>query len=272
MPLAQKTIQRLHNQYGRWALVTGATSGIGEALARELAAAGFHLVLTGRREALLQQLCDELSSRFGNKALAVVGDLSKEADIAQLIEATNTLPIGMAVLNAGFGTSGPLLKVNIEEELNLIELNCKTVLRLSQHYAQHMKEGGRKGALVLLSSMVAFQGVPFAANYAASKAYVQSLGEALARELKPEGINVLCAAPGPVNSGFADRANMRMGQALSPEQIAVPIIQAIGKKQTVLPGFLTKLLVYNLRTVPRWAKVRIMEKVMGGFTKHQLGT
>ena len=120
-----------------------------------------------------------------------------------------------------------------------------------------------------MASLVGFQGTPFAAHYAATKAYVQSLAEALSVELKPEGIDVLAAAPGPVSSGFASRANLQMGATLKPEGIAVPILNALGNKQTVLPGFLTKFLVYALRTAPRWGKVRIMKLVMGGMTKHQ---
>ena len=111
--------------------------------------------------------------------------------------------------------------------------------------------------------------MPSAAHYAATKAYVQSLGEALRLELKPEGIDVLCAAPGPVETGFSERADMKMGMALTAKDVGVPILSAIGRKTTVKPGFLTKLLFFNLGMVPRWAKVRIMGKVMGGFTKHQ---
>ncbi|UPT68195.1 MAG: SDR family NAD(P)-dependent oxidoreductase [Sphingobacteriales bacterium JAD_PAG50586_3] len=122
-----------------------------------------------------------------------------------------------------------------------------------------------------MSSMVAFQGVPYAAHYAATKAYVQTFAEALAVELKPYGVDVLAAAPGPVKSGFSSRANMKMDLALTPEQVGVPILKALGRKTTVLPGFLTKLLVYSLRTVPRWGKIRIMKMVMGGMTQHQRG-
>ncbi len=120
-----------------------------------------------------------------------------------------------------------------------------------------------------MSSMVAFQGVPYSANYVATKAYVQSLAEALAIELKPLGVDVLAAAPGPVESGFEQRANMKMSVSLKPSQIGVPILKALGRKTTVLPGLLTKILVYSLRTVPRWGKIKIMEKVMGGMTEHQ---
>ena len=118
--------------------------------------------------------------------------------------------------------------------------------------------------------MVAFQGVPYAANYAASKAFVQSLGEALAIELKGDGIDVLSAAPGPVATGFAKRANMKMDMTLKPEDISLSIVKAIGRRKTILPGFLTKFLVFKLRMPPRWAKTIIMGKVMAGFTKHQM--
>jgi short-subunit dehydrogenase len=117
--------------------------------------------------------------------------------------------------------------------------------------------------------MVAFQGVPYSANYAATKAYVQSLAEALAIELKPSGVDVLAAAPGPVSSGFEQRANMKMYMSLKPLDVGVPILKALGRKSTVLPGLLTKLLIYSLRTIPRWGKVKIMKMVMDGMTKHQ---
>ena len=122
-----------------------------------------------------------------------------------------------------------------------------------------------------MSSLVSFQGVPFAANYAATKAYVQSLAEAIGEELKPFGVDVLAAAPGPVKTGFGQRANMNMDLALTAQDISLPILKALGRKQTVLPGLLTKVLTYSLSTVPRWGKVKIMQKVMGGMTSHQRG-
>jgi len=88
-------------------------------------------------------------------------------------------------------------------------------------------------------------------------------------ELKPFGIDVLAAAPGPVDSGFGQRADMKMGKALKPSAIAIPILKALGRQTDVIPGLLSKILVYSLRTVPRWVKIRIMQKVMGSFTKHQ---
>jgi short-subunit dehydrogenase len=99
---------------------------------------------------------------------------------------------------------------------------------------------------------------------------VQSLAEGLAVELKPYNVDVLAVAPGPVRTGFEARANMKMNVALNPNQISILTLEALGKKTTVLPGFLTKLLTYSLSSVPRWAKVQIMKRVMGGMTAHHL--
>ncbi len=269
MSTSKKTVNRLKKNYGTWILITGATSGIGKELATHFAKSGFNLVITGRRVEELNQLSAEFKDVYKVQTLAVPGDLSLESDVDDLLIKSNHLPIGIVILNAGYGTSGKLINADLKTELNMIDLNCKSVLKMVHHFSNKMTSESRKGALVLLSSMVAFQGVPNAANYAASKAYVQSLGEGLARELKPMGIDVLCAAPGPVASNFSKRANMKMGASLSPKDVAQPIVNAIGRRNTVLPGLLTKVLVYNLRLLPRWGKIRIMEKVMHGFTKHQ---
>lgn len=269
MKINQRTINRLKKNYGDWVLITGATAGMGQEMALKFGEAGFNLVITGRREKRLQVLATKLFDLYQVETIPIAGDLSLQADVDALIKETAHLPIGVAVLNAGFGTSGKFADADIEKEINMLDLNCKALMLLTYHFANKMKALPQKGAIVLLSSMVAFQGVPNAAHYAATKAYVQSLGEALAVELKPEGIDILCAAPGPVASGFSERANMKMGMALKPEEVGVPMIKAIGKRSTTLPGFLTKFLVYNLRMTPRWAKIRIMGKVMGGFTAHQ---
>lgn len=120
---------------------------------------------------------------------------------------------------------------------------------------------------MLFGSIVGFQGVPNAAHYAATKAYVQSFGEALAVELKPLGIDVLVSAPGPTHSGFAGRAGMTMGAALTPAEVARGTLRALGRRTTALPGLLTKVLTWSLATAPRWLRVRIMGGIMTGMTK-----
>lgn len=261
--------QRLRDKYGPWAVVTGASSGIGLELARQLADAGVNLVLNARNAVRLQQVAHGLREK-GIEVRAVVADLSEPAGVEQVIREVRGLDIGLLINNAGFGTSGLLTDASLHAEISMLRVNCEAVLSLTHYFAQRFRDR-KRGGIVFLSSIVAFQGVPYAAHYAATKAYVQSLAEALAIELKPFGVDVLAAVPGPVESGFGDRANMRMGKALTPEQVGVPILNALGRQTQVVPGILSKVLVYALKTVPRFVKTRIMQQVMGGFTKHQRG-
>ena len=266
--LPDKEKNRINNTYGPWAVVTGATSGIGLALADCLADAGLHLVLVARNQQQLQLTSVNFQKKYGIKTIIQPADLSTPEGCQLVIHACRDLETGLFIGSAGYGTSGLFIHNDIENERDMLRVNCEGVLVLTHHFARYFAERQR-GGIILLSSLVAFQGVPYSANYAATKAYVQSLAEALAVELKPYHVDVLAAAPGPVASGFGSRANMKMDFSLTPEQVAPPTLRALGRKSTVLPGFLSILLVNALRTVPRWAKVQIMKMIMGGMTKHQ---
>jgi uncharacterized protein len=268
MQLSTALKQRLFSKYGPWALVSGATSGIGFEIATRLAEAGLNVVLHGRNRELLTQHAATLTSQFSIETKVVQSNLSTQEGITTLIDGIQGVDIGLLVASAGYGTSGEWLASNLEAEIDMLRVNCEALMVLTHHFSQLFAQQ-KRGGIILMSSMVGFQGTPYAAHYAATKAYVQSLAEALSVELKSAGVDVLAAAPGPVSSGFADRANMQMGKAMAPSQIGIPILRALGRRQTVLPGMLTKVLVGALRTVPRWAKVRIMKLVMGGMTQHQ---
>lgn len=270
MKLSKAAQRRLREKYGPWAVVTGASSGIGRELAEQLAQAGLNLLIHSRQLDELEKIAAEWRGRWGIEVQAVAADLSEPAGAAKIIAAAEGLPVGLLIASAGFGTSGLFIRSQLEAEIAMLQTNCAAVLTLSHHFSKAFAEQGR-GGIILMSSIVAFQGVPNAAHYAATKAYIQSLAEALAIELKPLGVDVLAAAPGPVRSGFGQRADLRMDLALTPQQVGAPILEALGRRKTVLPGRLTKFLVYSLRALPRWGKVRIMQQVMGGMTKHQAG-
>jgi short-subunit dehydrogenase len=260
--------ERLRTRYGPWAVVTGASSGIGREMALVLAEAGFELVLVARSKATLEQLAANLAKRYGVEARAVACDLAHGAGIGAIESATRDLDVGLLVAAAGFGTSGPFLEASIEIELEMLDVNCRAVFEMSQRFGRRFARRGR-GGLVLMSSIVGFQGTPNAAHYAATKAYVQTLAEALHVEPAPLGVDVLASAPGPTHSGFAARAGMRMGMALDPKDVARPTLDALVRRSTtVLPGTLTKLLTYSLAPLPRRARVWIMGRVMGGMTKN----
>lgn len=268
MKLSNSEKNRLLNKYGQWAVVTGASSGIGLELAERLAEAGLHLVIISRRAEELEKLAERFRNTYNIQVKVVASDVADSEGQQKIMHTTQDLDIGLFVASAGFGTSGLFVEANVADEVNMLRVNCEALLILTHHYSKLFAKNGR-GGIILMSSLVGFQGVPYAASYAATKAYVQSLAEALSEELRPYKVDVLAAAPGPVKSGFESRANMRMDMSITPAQIGIPILKALGRQSTVLPAFLTKFLVYSLRTVPRWGKVKIMKLVMGGMTKHQ---
>lgn len=268
MKLSNSEKMRLKSKYGEWAIVTGASSGIGLALAECLAEAGLNLVINARRLDKLQEVESTLKSKYSVGIKVIDADVSEPGGIEKIIQSAEDLNVGLLIVSAGYGTSGLFINSSLPAEVNMLRVNCEALLSITLYYSKKFANQ-KRGGIILMSSLVAFQGVPYSANYAATKAYVQSLAEALSVELKPHGVDVLAAAPGPVSSGFEQRANMKMSMSLTPSQVGAPILKALGRKTTVLPGVLTKLLVYSLRTAPRWGKVKIMEKVMSGMTKHQ---
>ncbi len=265
-PSGKNLRSRLQTRYGSWAVVTGASSGIGYEIALRLAEAGLNLVLVARSQAVMDRMAEDFRDRYKVEVLVVRLDLAIETGVETLSATTHDLDVGLLVAAAGFGTSGSFLNSHLEQEIEMLNVNCRSLLGLCWYFGQRFAKQ-RRGGMVLMSSIVGFQGMPFAAHYAATKAYVHSLAEALYIELAPLGVEVIASAPGPTNSGFADRAGMKMGQALSPREVAKATLAALGRKSMVLPGFLSKLLTYSLVPLPRWARVRIMGRVMKSMTK-----
>lgn len=256
-------------RYGRWAVVTGASDGIGRAFAQELARAGLDLVLIARREERLRELADALEAAHGARSVVISADLGSAQGVAVALRQIEQIEdVGLLVASAGFGTSGPFVEASLEQELAMIDVNCRAVAAMTHHLGKRFVAQG-KGGIVLLSSLLAFQGVPRAANYAATKAYVQSLAEGLRGELGPRGVDVIACAPGPIQSGFAARANMQMGMTQPPEAVALTTLRALGRWGTVRPGWLAKLLEASLAALPRWGRTQVLTRVMGGMTSHQ---
>src|SRR5262249_36634947 len=152
----------------------------------------------------------------------------------------------------------------------MLKVNCRSLVASCWHFGRRFRERGR-GGMVLMSSILAFQGTPNAAHYAATKAYVQVLAEALYVELSPLGVDVLAAAPGPTNTGFAARAGMRMDMALNPADVAQRSLNALGPRSTAGRCFVQKLVRYARRRMAGGAGVRIRGRVMRGMTEHRLG-
>src|SRR5204863_2906305 len=188
------------------ALITGASSGIGEAIARELAARGHGVTLVARREERLRALAEELSSRDGVRAEALGFDLQDRS--ARDLLATRIQELGLEVEilvnNAGFGDSGNLADADRDRLISMVELNCVALLDLQARYLPPMVQRGR-GTVINIASTASFQPIPGNATYAAAKAFVLSLSEAVHQELKGSGATVTAGSPGPVKTEFSEK-------------------------------------------------------------------
>jgi short-subunit dehydrogenase len=192
-------------------------------------------------------------------------DLGAADSADRLDAATADLDVATVVLNAGFGTSGPFLDGDTAAELSMIDVNCGAVLASSRLFGRRLAARGG-GDLVLLSSVLAFQGAPLAAAYGATKAFVQSLAEALDVELAPRGVRVLSAAVGPTRSGFADVARMDLDVAMDADTVGRAIVRQVGGRGTIRPGWLSIALTLLTAPLPRWIATRIFGRAMATMT------
>lgn len=263
-----KRRKTLYGKYGPWALITGASDGIGQAFAETLAQERFNLILVARRQDRLQQLAERLAGAYPMETLCLELDLAVTGAVSQMFERVEGKDIGLAVLAAGFGTSGHFIDSDLEQELKMIDVNCRVVVETCHRLAGKFKNRPASG-VILMSSLVGFQGVPLASNYAATKAFVQSLAEGLRIEWQSHGIDVLACAPGPIFSGFGQVANMKMAMGQHPQVVPFAALKALSRQTTVRPGGLAKLLGWSLATLPRWGRTKILQQVMAGMTAHQ---
>jgi short-subunit dehydrogenase len=184
------------------ALVTGASSGLGRAYALSLAARGFDLLVVARREDRLRELADRSREAHGVAVRTLVADLAGAEGLAACRAAVDEGPVpDIAILNAGFGTHGPLWSQDRERQVEMVRLNCVAVVDTAVHVLPGMVARGG-GALVVVSSAAAWQPVPFMATYAATKAFELHLTEALAEELRGTGVRALAVCPGPTRTEF----------------------------------------------------------------------
>lgn len=258
--------QAFKSKYGTWALVTGASSGIGREIAVLLAQRGLNIVLVGRDSTRLEEVNAIIQSN-GVQTKVISAELEEAKEVNRVLEEVSSLEIGLFVGAAGFGSTGPFSEMPIHTESAMIDVNCRTVMIMTQDLGRKMLDR-KRGGVILFSSLVGWQGTPISASYAATKAYVQSFAEAIAIEWKPQGVDVLVAAPGPVMTRFGKEANMNVEKADAADKVAIEIVNALGKRTTVVPGNFAKFLTYSLFMCPRPVRVRIMQKVMSGMTKH----
>jgi hypothetical protein len=241
----------LKEKYGNWALITGASSGIGEEFARRIAAQGVNLVLVARRKDRLEKLSQELKAKYNINIIVAPIDLTSENFIEDLKNYTADIEIGILINNAGFGSTGEFINASPEKEVEMVKLNCVAPTILTHYFVKQMVER-KRGAVIFLGSIVGFQPTPFMATYSATKVFNSFLGDALWYELKKYNIDVLSLNPGTTKTEFLGLANLQKGPApRTKEQVVTTALNALGRKPNVVDGFYNKVLAVSSRFVSR---------------------
>lgn len=238
-------MKEFKSQYGPWGLITGASSGFGAEFARQLSRKKLNLVLVARNKERLEQLSEEVRQQNEIEVKIVVADLTQREGIETVVKQTEELEIGLLVNNVGREDSGYFLDSEIDRVLETLDLNCRVPLELTHTFARKMATR-KRGGVVFLGSIVGFQGVPYIASYAATKAYDLIFAEGLASELKEYHIDVLALCPGFAKTNLARELNFKSSpiQPMSVEPIIKSAINSLGRKRVVIPGVVNKFLYF----------------------------
>jgi short-subunit dehydrogenase len=255
---------------GKWALVTGGSSGIGAAMARELAGRGAKLILSARRIDRLETLAAELAAK-GVEVRIVAADLNDPAAPQQIYDATEGagLTVDILINNAGLGQFGAFHLSPVEQELSQVRVNCEAVVRLSRLFVPRMVER-RRGWVLVVASTASFQPIPYLNTYAASKVFDRFFALGLAAEVARFGIKVTALCPGPTESEFFDiaRASVFKRGVQPTADVARMAIDALARGQrTIIPNFSGRLSAFLVRFLPVGLITYFIEKVARSETR-----
>jgi len=236
-----------------WALITGASAGIGRELAELFAGASFNLVLVARNGARLKELGDKLKGRFGIEFLVLTADLARPGAAGDLLKAVGSREISVLVNNAGFGAYGEFAKADLKTQAEIIQVNILALMELTHLFLQPML-ARKQGRILNVASTAAFQPGPFVNAYYASKAFVYSFSYALTEELTGSGVSVTTLCPGPTSTEFFDRAHIKMKQGfpmMSARTVAEEGFDGLMKgKRVVIAGMANKIVSFVAKRSP----------------------
>lgn len=260
---------KLATKYGPWALITGASAGLGAEFARQLAAAGFNLALLARRRERLDELGAKLAGDHDIETRSLAVDLAQRDFMDTLRPQIADLEIGLLVNNAGFGQIGAFLDDDLDTDLRMLDVNCRAPLILTHELGNAMRARGR-GGIVMLASIGGLMPNPYFSHYAATKAWDRFMGEGLHVELAGKGVDVVTLCPGPTRTEFFDVADVDETKLPPPIQrlimdaddVVAAALHGLGRESVVVPGWSNKLMVGGSRLMPRVLNARLVGRVM----------
>jgi uncharacterized protein len=262
--------RKFRDKYGEWALVTGASAGIGLEFARQLAREGMSVVLTARREDRLNTLASELRAEFHIETRVVAADLAAPDGADRLADAVADLPIAMLVNNAGFGLAGRFDKLPTDRLRAMVVVNCVVPVVLTSRILPGMVKRGR-GAVIVVGSVAGRQPLPLHAVYSATKGFDLLFGEGLWGELRGTGVDALVIEPGPTQTEFQAVAGENVSNHGEPASNVVRVaFDALGKQPSVVSGWFNFVRANAIRLVPRSLTAIIAKKVVEKQTPIEL--
>jgi len=254
-------------KYGPWALITGASRGLGAEFARQIAGKGLNLVLVARSEDQLKESAQTLEREYNITVKIITIDLSREDILDTIKKTTDSLEIGLLINNAGLSTVGPFLNMSADYLLKQFHTNARAALILTRHFGEKMAANGR-GGIIFLSSGSALHGSPFCANYSGTKAYNLMLAESLWAEWKPLGIDVLGFITGltrtPGMEANEPKPNLFVPLGY-PEKVVSQTLKALGKKPSAADGIRNRLGYKIFNLAPRSFSIGILGKSMNAM-------
>jgi len=265
-------MSQLAERYGPWAVVTGASAGIGAEFALRVAERGINVVLVARRRNRLEELASTIEDMYRVEARVAPADLTARDIVEVLQPAIADIEIGLLINCAGVGSSGPFLDMDPSVQESMINLNCRAPMLLTHEIVQGMRERGR-GGVIFVSSVNGFCAARGMTNYNATKAYDLLFAESLAEELRPYGVDVQALCPGGTITEFQQVAGLdtrNFGPLarlmfVSPTSVVATSLRTLGGRVTVIPGVLNKLAVLAIRLMPRRLSTWIFGSVMERF-------
>lgn len=262
---------------GMLAVVTGASSGIGESYARLIAKRGCNLVIAARRGHRLESLAQELRASHGVEAHVVVVDLASKDGARELFEAATALgPVQVLVNNAGLGAYGPFLDRPLERHQMTLDVNVGALMELCHRFGNHMREHGKTSYISNVASLASFQSAPGYAVYAPSKYFVRIFSETLALELEGSAVSVSCLCPGGTMTEFMEGAQTELTKSgarmmKSADAVAnIGIRGMISGKPVVVPGALNRVAAFLPRFVPRRLALRLAGRTLEGSLRSKI--
>lgn len=255
----QTAVDRFRARYGPWALIAGASEGLGAEFAEQLAAKGLNLVLIARRKELLEAVGERLKERHAGEVHTLPLDLAREDAGSVIAEATRDIEIGLLIYNAATSKIGTYFEISLEDHLAEIAVNCRAPMMLAYQLGQLMLKR-RRGGILLMASLGGSLGTAMVVNYSATKAYNQMLAEGLWDELREQGVDVLACCPPAVSTpGYIASSPKGSMVALTPQVVVTEALAALGKRPSVIPSLTFRAAnVFMQRIMPRKSAIKLM--------------